>query len=110
MDDSSEFDSLTERFNSLCDDNSVSEAIHKETEKIVATVSSVPISNYKKVGITAFCLYIVSFFITYYIIDPKYYQENGKTLKKQFMFCSICVFLFLIIYYYGFRYILKKYY
>lgn len=106
MDNNSEFDALSEKFNSLCDDNILSEASHKDVKNVI--IDSTSNFNYKKISIIASGLYILSLFLTYYVLDPKYYQENEKTIKRQFLFCSVCIFLFLIIYYYTFSYILKK--
>lgn len=106
MDSNSEFDALSEKFNSLCDDNILSEASHKDVKNVI-TVSTSNF-NYKKISIITSGLYILSLFLTYYVLDPKYYQENEKTIKRQFLFCSVCIFLFLLIYYYTFSYILKN--
>jgi hypothetical protein len=106
MDNNSEFETLSEKFNSLCDESTLSDISHKEVKNIAKVATSS--INYKKVSIIASGLYVLSFFLTYYVLDPKYYQENEKTIKRQFLFCSICIFLFLIIYYYTFSYILRK--
>lgn len=109
MDEKSELDLLTNKFNSICDDTTAI-VENTSTKNVPITKNRKTIFNYKKVGLTILGVYILSVFLTYYVLDPKYYQEDGKTLKRQFLFCSVCVFLFLIIYYYGFRYILKKYF
>lgn len=109
MDSNSEFDALSEKFNSLCDENILSDTSHKEVKNVISShSSSISTFNYKKISIIASGLYILSLFLTYYVLDPKYYQENEKTVKRQFLFCSVCIFLFLIIYYYTFSYILRK--
>lgn len=106
MDNNSEFEALSQKFNSLCDDNILSDTPPKETKTIVA--DSALNFNYKKLSIIALGVYILSFFLTYYVLDPKYYQEDEVTIKRQFLFCSVCIFFFLIIYYYIFSYILRK--
>lgn len=106
MDSNSEFEALSEKFNSLCDDTILSDTSHKEIKNIVTDTTSN--LNYKKISIIASGVYILSLFLTYYVLDPKYYQEDEITIKRQFLFCSVCIFLFLIIYYYTFSYVLRK--
>ena len=106
MDNNSEFEALSEKFNSLCDDTILFDTSHKEIKNIVTDTTSN--LNYKKISIIASGVYILSLFLTYYVLDPKYYQEDEITIKRQFLFCSVCIFLFLIIYYYTFSYILRK--
>ena len=106
MDSNSEFEALSEKFNSLCDDTILFDTSHKEIKNIVTDTTSN--LNYKKISIIASGVYILSLFLTYYVLDPKYYQEDEITIKRQFLFCSVCIFLFLIIYYYTFSYVLRK--
>ncbi len=106
MDNNSEFEALSEKFNSLCDDTILSDTSHKEIKNIVTEATSN--LNYKKISIIAAGVYILSLLLTYYVLDPKYYQEDEITIKRQFLFCSVCIFLFLIIYYYTFSYVLRK--
>ena len=106
MDNNSEFEALSEKFNSLCDDTILFDTSHKEIKNIVTDTTSN--LNYKKISIIASGVYILSIFLTYYVLDPKYYQEDEITIKRQFLFCSVCIFLFLIIYYYTFSYVLRK--
>jgi len=106
MDNNSEFEALSEKFNSLCDDTILFDTSHKEIKNIVTDTTSN--LNYKKISIIASGVYILSLFLTYYVLDPKYYQEDEITIKRQFLFCSVCIFLFLIIYYYTFSYVLRK--
>lgn len=103
-----ELDSLTNKFNSICKEDTAVESpkiIHSSN-----SVSKVSLTKYQKIGIIMFGVYVLSFLVTYYIIDPKYYQEEEKTNKKQFLFCSVCIFLFLLIFFYSFRHVLKKYF
>ena len=106
MDNNSEFEALSEKFNSLCDDSILSDTSHKEIKNTVMDNTSN--LNYKKLSIIALGVYILSLFLTYYVLDPKYYQEDEVTIKRQFLFCSVCIFFFLIIYYCTFSYVLKK--
>lgn len=109
MEETSELDTLTTKFNNLCDDTVEIQTIPNTSSSSTSTkVTS--IKNYKKIGFMVLGVFIFSVILTYFFIDPKLYKENDKVSKKQFLFISLCVTLFLFIYYYGFRYILNKYF
>lgn len=107
MEEKSELDTLTTKFNNLCDETVEIQTV-PNTSSSSTKVSS--ITNYKKIGFMVLGVFIFSTILTYFFIDPKLYKENDKVSKKQFLFISLCVTLFLFIYYYGFRYILNKYF
>lgn len=107
MEETSELDTLTTKFNNLCDETVEIQTIPKPSSSSTKVTS---ITNYKKIGFMVLGVFIFSIILTYFFIDPKFYKENDKVSKKQFLFISLCVTLFLFIYYYGFRYILNKYF
>lgn len=106
--DDIEFNTYTDKLSMLKEnDNIVS-----SPKKITKTMFSSSKMDYKKYLYVLLGVYFFSLLVTYYFIDPKYYSEETdgkmKTNKKHFFFCSVCVTLFLIIYFYSFRIILRK--
>lgn len=75
-------------------------------QNVKKTVSSKNV-NYKKIGILGGILFILSLLLVIFFLDTKYYKKEDKIQYQYILFDTICIMVFLVLFYFSTKWIQK---
>ena len=96
---------LTNSFHSIQEGSPISIQNEKSTSSY-----SLRGFNLKKIGIFGGILFILSLLIVIFFLDTKYYKKENKIQYHYILLDTLCVMIFLVLFYFSVKWIQKLFY